>query len=43
VFVVEDDPVTLRVPDGGAGTGSFVYDAFGLRGLPFERVKEPSK
>jgi CubicO group peptidase (beta-lactamase class C family) len=42
-FVDQDESFTLRFPDGGAGTGSFVYDAFGLRGLPFERVKESSE
>jgi CubicO group peptidase (beta-lactamase class C family) len=42
-FVDQDESFSLRFPDDGAGNGSFVYDAFGLRGLPFERVKEPSE
>ncbi|MEX2150433.1 MAG: serine hydrolase domain-containing protein [Steroidobacteraceae bacterium] len=42
-FVDQDESFALRFPDGGTGSGSFVYDRFGLRGLPFERVKEPSE
>lgn len=42
-FADTGESFTLTFPDHGAGTGGFVYDAFGLRGLPFDRVKEPSE
>ena len=42
-FTDAGETFTLTFPDQGAGTGGFVYDAFGLRGLPFDRVKEPSE
>ncbi len=42
-FTDADESFTLTFPEGGAGNGSFVYDTFGLRGLPFDRVKESSE
>jgi len=42
-FADTGESFTLTFPDGGAGNGSFVYDTFGLRGLTFDRVKEPSE
>jgi len=39
-FTDHDESFTLRFPDEGAGNGNFVYDTFGLRGLPFKRVTE---
>lgn len=42
-FTDIDESFTLTFPAQGAGTDRFVYDAFGLRGLPFERVKEPTE
>ncbi len=42
-FVDRDDSFSLRFRDTGSGIDGFVYDAFGLRGLTFERVKEPSE
>ena len=42
-FTDLDESFTLTFPGQGAATDRFVYDAFGLRGLPFERVKEPSE
>jgi CubicO group peptidase (beta-lactamase class C family) len=40
-FVDLAESFSLRFPDGGAGVDGFIYDTFGLRGLPFERIKEP--
>jgi CubicO group peptidase (beta-lactamase class C family) len=40
-FVDLDESFSLSFPDGGAGVDGFVYDQFGLRGLPFERIREP--
>ena len=42
-FTDADESFTLTFPGQGAGSGGFVYDSFGLRGLPFDRVKEPSE
>ena len=42
-FTDLDETFSLQFPDAGAGTDRFVYDTFGLRGLPFERVKELSE
>jgi CubicO group peptidase (beta-lactamase class C family) len=42
-FVDLDESFSLQFPDGGAGVEGFIYDTFGLRGLPFERVKEPAE
>ena len=41
-FSVEAD-ARCALPDGGAGVEGFVYDQFGLRGLPFKWIKEPSE
>ena len=40
-FTDTDESFSLTFPDDGAGTDGFSYDTFGLRGLPFARVKEP--
>ena len=42
-FTDEDESFTLRFPENGGGNGSFVYDTFGLRSLPFTRVAESSQ
>jgi hypothetical protein len=42
-FTDEDESFTLRFPDNGAGNGSFIYNTFGLRELPFTRVTESSQ
>ena len=42
-FTDVDESFTLTFPGQGAGSDGFVYDSFGLRGLPFDRVKEPSE
>ena len=42
-FTDADESFTLTFPGQGAGSDGFVYDSFGLRGLPFDRVKEPSE
>jgi CubicO group peptidase (beta-lactamase class C family) len=39
-FVADGGPLTLRFPDSGKETGSFVYWSPGLRGLPFKRIQE---
>lgn len=39
-FVADGGPLTLRFPDSGRETGSFVYWSPGLRGLPFKRIQE---
>jgi len=40
-FVADGGPLTLRFPDSGTETGSFIYWSPGLRGLPFKRIQEP--
>jgi CubicO group peptidase (beta-lactamase class C family) len=42
-FTDQDESFTLRFPNGGADTGSLVYDTLGLRALLFKRVEEPFK
>ena len=42
-FTDTDESFTLTFPGQGTGSNGFVYDTFGLRGLPFDRVKEPSE
>jgi CubicO group peptidase (beta-lactamase class C family) len=42
-FTDEDDSFTLRFPENGAGNGSFIYNTFGLRELPFTRVTGSSQ
>ena len=39
-FTDADDSFTLRFPANGSGNGSFIYNTFGLRELPFTRVAE---
>jgi CubicO group peptidase (beta-lactamase class C family) len=39
-FLADGGPLTLRFPDTGQETGSFVYWSPGLRGLPFKRIQE---
>jgi CubicO group peptidase (beta-lactamase class C family) len=39
-FTDEDESFTLRFPGNGADNGSFIYNTFGLRELPFARVAE---
>ncbi len=40
-FVTEGGWLTLRFSSSGKDAGSFIYYSSGLRGLPFNRVKEP--
>ncbi len=39
-FIAADESFTLRFPANGADNGSFIYNTFGLRELPFTRVTE---
>ncbi|MSQ92145.1 MAG: class A beta-lactamase-related serine hydrolase [Gammaproteobacteria bacterium] len=39
-FTDADESFTLRFPANGSDNGSFVYNTFGLRDLPFTRVAE---
>ena len=39
-FVTDGGGLSLHFPSGGKDTGSFTYYSPGLRGLPFNRVKE---
>jgi CubicO group peptidase (beta-lactamase class C family) len=39
-FVTGSGGQSLRFPSGGRDAGSFIYYSSGLRGLPFNRVKE---
>jgi len=39
-YLADGGPITLRFPDSGKETGSFVYWSPGLRGLPFKRIQE---
>ncbi len=39
-FVADGGPLTIRFPDSGKETGSFIYWSPGLRGLPFKRIQE---
>jgi len=40
-FVTESGWLSLRFPSGGKDADSFIYHSPGLRGLPFNRIKEP--
>jgi CubicO group peptidase (beta-lactamase class C family) len=42
-FVTQEGGVRLIFPSGGQDAGSFVYWSSGLRGIPFQRVKESSE